>query len=301
MFITEPQEFDSFREELIFEYSQEESDDLTFEIELSGEEESREVKKLYGTSSAIINIAPIVANAFMPTPTLSESAIETPSCGVGQVKLSCGDIETSAKYFIAAKGETSECGVLTDMPKNRVVCYGDTDEIWLRAAAESVINIRVETLGEAGSASRSFEHSVGECGVARFVFNTTDFSSLTSLAKLYIYADEELIGEVIHIFTPHSKGATRLAWIGSAGAIEHYTFPVTSALTLLKSGIRQYTVESAFEANDTVAALAEIVCSERVWLVEEGEHIEVQMLSDQVTLSKNGELSTVEYKFERYD
>ncbi len=301
MFTKEPEEFSSFREELTFEYSQEESAELIFEIELSNEEESKEVKKLYDSTTAIINIAPIVANAFMPTPADSQSSLTTPDCGVGQVKLSCGQVQTTPKYFVAAKGETPEIGPLTDMPKNRLLSYGDADEVWLRATPQSVINIEVETQGDAGSASSSFEHTVEECGVARFVFNTVDFSSLTSLAKLYIYCDQELIGEVIYIYVPRSKVATRVAWIGKAGAVEHYTFPVTSSISMLKSGIRQYTVESDFEASNTVAALADIVCSERLWVVEGGEYIEVQLLSDQVTIFKNGALSTVEYKFERYD
>ena len=44
MFTAEPAEYASFRDELLFEYSQEESSDLVFEIELGEDGESAEVK-----------------------------------------------------------------------------------------------------------------------------------------------------------------------------------------------------------------------------------------------------------------
>ncbi len=83
--------------------------------------------------------------------------------------------------------------------------------------------------------------------------------------------------------------------------MEHYTFPRVNSLTLLSSGALHYEVESAYESSSEVDALSDIVTSERVWIVEDGEYIEVDMLSELMVLNKRRELATVELKFARYD
>ncbi len=301
MFTKEPEALASFRDELIFEYSQDGAQELTFEIELDGSESYQEVKKLYGVSNAIINVAPIVANRFMTAPSSGETSISTPNCGYGQVTLRCGEDSSSTQYFVASKIQLPETGIISSLPTSRFISYGEADEIWIHAPQNASIGVVVECTHEGGSSSQSFEQVVDECGFVRFRFNTTDFSRYTKIAKIKIECDGEVIAEVNYCYIVRVKGAVRLAWIGSYGAVEHYTFPVTNSLSISKSGALRYEIESAYEPFAVVDALAEILTSERLWLVEDQEYIEVELLSDVVVLNKNGELSTVEYKIERYD
>ncbi|MFR9603318.1 MAG: hypothetical protein SNG02_05545 [Rikenellaceae bacterium] len=301
MFTKEPEALASFRDELIFEYAQEGSDELTFEIELEGSGSSQEIKKLYGVSSASINVAPYVANKFMTTPSSGESALTTPDCGYAQVTLKCGNDSSSTQYFVASKVELPEEGMISSLPASRFIGYGEADEIWIHAPEGSQVEATVECTDEGGVTSSTFSHTAQECGFVRFRFNTSDFSPYTKMAKVTITCGGEAIAEVSYLFITRVKGAVRLAWIGSYGAVEHYTFPATNSLSLLKSGALQYEIESAYEPYGVVNALAEILSSEKLWLVEGEEYTEVELLSDVVVLNKNGELSTVEYKIERYD
>ncbi len=301
MFIKEPEAFASFRGELVFEYSQESVEELSFEIELEGSEVVQEVKKLYGVNSASINVAPIIANRFMTTPSSGVTALETPDCGYGLVTLKCGGVSSSSRYFVASKEELPEVGVISSLPTSRFISYGEADEIWIRAQKGREVEVTVECTDEGGVTSVTYEHAVEECGFARFRFNTADFSAYTKIAKVRVVCDGETLEEVSYYYVSRVRGAVRLAWIGAYGAVEHYTFPATNSLTLLKSGIRQYEIESAYEPYGMVNALAEILLSERLWMVCEDVYNEVELLSDVVVLNKNGELSTVEYKIERYD
>ncbi len=301
MFIKEPEAFASFRDELTFEYSQEEVTDLIFEIELRGNNDYAEVKKLYDVSSATLNIAPIVANEFMTTPSSGESTLETPESGYGLVALRCGDEATEASYFVASKCELPEVGVISSMATNRVISYTEADEIWIRAAEGAELLVMVETTNEGGTTSTDFEHTVEECGLARFRFDTNDFGAYTKIAKVYIFCDGESIEEVTYYYVPRMRDSVRLAWIGDYGGVEHYTFPVTNAITRLKNDTLIFEIESAYESKYVVSALSEILCSERVWMVEGDSYTEVNILSELVVLNKSGELSTVEYKIERYD
>ncbi len=301
MFVSEPEAFASFREKLLFEYEQEESSDLVFEIELGDDEEVVEVKKLYGVDSATINVAKVVANRFMTEPMVGVSAIETPQCGYGLVAIRCGEESTEAQYFVAAKSEMPEVGLMTTLPATRFISYGEAEELWIRAAEGSEVLVMVECEDEGGATSTTFEHTAQECGLVRFRFSTEDFSSFTKLARVEVYCQGESVGQILYCYKPAVWGAVRLAWIGEWGGVEHYTFPVTNSLSLLSSGARHYEVESAFESSSVVGALSEIVTSERVWIVEDGEYVEVDMLSELVVLNKRGALATVELKFARYD
>ncbi len=301
MFIKEPEPFASFREDLVFEYSQESSSDLVFEIELEDEEENQEVKKLYDMSEATINIAHVVANKFMTAPSSGVSSLVTPESGYGLVKLWCGEESSAAQYFVAAQAELPEVGVLTSMPMSRIISYGESDEIWIRTHEGALVEIEVKAISEGDVVSTLFEHTTQECGFVRFRLSTEDFGAYTKLVKVIVACDDVVLSEVDYYYIPKVKGAVRIAWIGSYGGVEHYTFPVTNTLTKFKSGVRQYEIESAYEPQWVVDALSEILSSEKIWIVEDGVYSQVEMLSDSVVVNSNGELSTVEYKIERYD
>ncbi len=301
MFIKEPEPFASFREELVFEYLQEESADLVFEIELEGVDESQEVKKLYDVNGASINVAHVVANKFMTTPSSGAASLKTPECGFGLVKLKCGEEESTAQYFVASQVALPEVGVLSSMPTERLISYGEADEIWIRAQEGGEVELTVEAIGEGGVTTYEFDHIAQECGLVRFRFATEDFGAYTKMAKVTIACDGEVLATVNYYYIPKVKGAVRMAWIGSYGAIEHYTFPTTNGYVKYRSGVRQYEIESAYEPQRVVVALAEMLTSESVWIVEEGEYVQVDMVSESVVLNKRGALATVEYKIERYD
>ncbi|MFI3291885.1 MAG: hypothetical protein SNG27_00195 [Rikenellaceae bacterium] len=301
MFVSEPEAFASFRGKLLFEYEQEEESELVFEIELAEDGDYVEVKKLYGVDGATINVAHVVANRFMTEPSSGVSSLETPQSGYGLVAVKCGDESTEAQYFVAAKSPLPEVGVLATMPLDRIISYGEADEVWIRAGEGAQVLVMVECEDEGGTTSTTFEHTVEGCGLARFRFATEDFSCYTKIAHVEIYCDGESLAQMRYCYVPSVWGAVRLAWIGEWGGVEHYTFPVTNSLSLLANGARHYEVESAYESSSVVEALAEIVTSERVWIVEDGEYIEVDMLSELVLLNKRRELATAEFKFARYD
>ncbi|MFI3301879.1 MAG: hypothetical protein SNH35_06680 [Rikenellaceae bacterium] len=301
MFVREPEPFASFRGELVFEYEQNEESDLVFEIELEGEEESQEVKKLYGVSSAVINVAHVVANKFMTTPSSGSSSLETPESGFGKVKLKCGDDESSSQYFVAAQVSMPEAGVLSSMPKSRTISYGEAEEIWIRAQVGSVVQVEVAAVNEGRESVTQFDHTAQECGLVRFRFVAEDFGAFTKMAKVTILVDGATVEELVYYYVLRDKGAVRLAWIGEYGGVEHYTFPVTNALTRYKSGVSRYDIESMYEPQSVVEALAEALESERVWIVESEVYSPVEMVSESVVLNAKGELATVSYKIERYD
>ncbi len=301
MFVAIPAELSSFREELVYEYSQNESDDLLFEIELGEDSESREVKKLYNTSSATINIAPIVANAFMSSPASGETGIETPQCGYGLVSLSCGEYSTEPRYFVAAKGELPEEGVVSTIPTKRVISFAEADEVWIRAQEGSLVSVELAVSDELGESTYLFEHTAEECGFVRFRFNTLDFSPSAMTAQVRVVCGGQEEEVITYTYIPRVRGAVRLAWIGYMGSVEHYTFPASTSVKIMKGGVRRYEVVSNYESHWVVEALSEIISSPKVWMVEGDDYHEVHLLSEFVELSKNGELSSVEYKFERYD
>ncbi len=302
MFTSEPEEYASFREELIFEYSQEESSDLLFEIELGENEGFREVKKLYDTSSAKINVAPMVAAKFLTTPTSGATELCLPTSGYGQVRVMCGDTSTTSKYFVAARGGLPSCqGVLSRLPQSRFINYMDYAELWIYAEEGSNIEAYIEITHDGGTEYEQYSGNFDYKQLYCVRLNTSSYPSHTKSVKITIEVEFEITDVITFYYTPKIRDTVRLAWIGELGGIEHYTFPVANSIKLYQNGVREYEVESAFEASQTIEALSDIITSEKVWLCEDGQYIEVNTLSDQMILNNNGELSTAIYKFERYD
>ncbi len=301
MFIREPEPFASFRGELVFEYEQESSDDLIFEIELEGEDESQEVKKLYDVSGAVINVAHVVANKFMTTPSSGSSSLATPESGFGKVKLKCGEEESTAQYFVAAQLSMPEVGVLSSMPRSRTISYGEAEEIWIRAQEDDVVSVEVTAVNDGCESVTTFDHTAQECGLVRFRFATEDFGAYTKMVRVKVSIGGEVATEIEYYYVLRDRGSVRLAWIGGYGGVEHYTFPMTSALTRYKSGVTRYEIVSMYEPQSVVEALAEALESERLWIVEQGVYSPVEMVSESVVLNEKGGLATVNYKIERYD
>ncbi|MFI3283090.1 MAG: hypothetical protein SNG10_06190 [Rikenellaceae bacterium] len=212
MFIKEPEAFASFRDELLFEFEQEASDDLVFEIELCQENEFEEVKKLYDTSTAIINVGSVVANKFMTDLSSGESKLATPDCGYAMVALWCGDESTQPQYYVASKYQLPQVGVLSSISNSRVISYGDSDEIWISAPEESQVLVIVETTDEGSVTSVSYEDQVQECRLLRFRFNTEDYGAYTKIAKVSVFCDEECVEEITYHYIPRVRGSVRLAW-----------------------------------------------------------------------------------------
>ncbi len=211
MFVNEPEAFASFREKLLFEYVQEESADLVFEIELGEEDEFQEVKKLYGVDGATINVANIVANRFMTEPSSGATSLETPQSGYGLVAVKCGDESTEAQYFVASKSELPEVGLLTTRSEDRVISYGEADELLIRAAEGAEVMVILECEDEGGTTSTTYEHTAEGCGLVRFRFSTEDFSLFTKIVRIEIYCDGESIAQLRYCYVPAVWGSARLA------------------------------------------------------------------------------------------
>ncbi len=301
MFISVPENLASFRDVLLYDYSQSSSEDLIFEIELGGGAESFEVKKLYGVRSASMNIAPIVANRYLPVPTTSAEIFATPDCGYGEVVMKCGDEESEMRYFVASKVGLPQRGVVSSLPTSRFVSYGEVDEIWLcvDSAEEVVANLVVSDDG--GESSYTYTCEAEGCGLLRFKFDSTLYGLYAKMVKITFEIGGEHFAEASYYYITRPKGSVRMAWIGQSGAIECYTFPVVNSSVLYKDGSQQIEVESAYEPSGVISSLSDMLCSPRVWVMDYGDIIEVEMLSESVDLRTNGELSTITYKIVRYD
>ncbi len=302
MFVDVPDSLASFRGELSYEYSQEASSDLLFEVQFNGENEFFEVKKLYNAKEATINIAPILANRYLPRPKMEGAIFDEADYGCVSVVMRCGDELSDERLFVASRVELPESGLVSIIPQGRFISYAENDEVWLRVGSGvGIMTAVVEVTDDAGVISYNYSTNCQGATLVRFRFDTKAYSSYAKMAKVKFVCSEEVVCEVNYYYVSRPKMSVRLAWIGRTGAVEYYTFPVINSLLKYRDGSRVVEVESAYESEALIDALSDMIISPRVWLVRGDDVVEVEMMSDRLELNPRGELSTVKYKIAIYD
>lgn len=317
MFTTYPNNFQSFYAELKYHFSTEQEGDITLYVTDSTGDLTYGVKRFYSTSTAEINVAPILRGYAIPPYSISQSGfVDTAGalnvCVSDQVPGSeVSAIQSEQRIFTLSKSDESERGVLTTLPTQcRAISLGEGEILSFRVDPNYAVSV-VERQYLFGSeelfASRSYECDEELSGLARFAFvaeriesdeASDEASELsdTPLDRIILEVSQagEVIAEVEYCVIDEPLESLRVAWVSSRGGIEHYTFPVVVTTSVDSYCERSVTLRSAFESYDIRKALVEIVESPKVWVIEEGEAYEAELGSSSMELSPRAELAAVE-------
>ena len=214
--------------------------------------------------------------------------------------------QSAAVTLISTAPKSNLLTLITSMPAQRTICYGESDTLTLYAPAGFTATI--EALSPS-SGSRRFDYKwSGSAGLVTLRLRTTDFDP--AVERIMVLLNGGTVVE--YTVEPACSEGMRIAWRTTAGTLEHYTFPVVARRTLaagsrtirLADGTctvagRSHTeavVRSSYESRAVVGALAEIAESPQVWTVdgETGEYIETDVLTSEIVTHLFGEPSNVE-------
>ncbi len=299
MFINIPENFSSTYGELLYEYQSTTSTDLKFTVTATRTDEVLGVKKLYDTTSATINVAPLVRNIATPKAERLEMGFSVPDHTSVGVEVECDDTTAAVRYFVAATEKPTTNTQLTTMPTSRNIAIGEQDSVLIHtseyATLYAEVNIIeggevVETLYEIGSTDGR--------GVSIFSVNTSELASTVERVVVSISTDDhpEAMAELSYTIVPSYESSYRLAWVSSAGSIEHYTFPKVTQTTVKSDASREVTIVSGYELASTLNVMAEIVSSQGVWVARGEEYEEVEVSTSEVVTYRDGKLSLIELK-----
>ncbi len=299
MFINTPNNFASMWEELTFEYSTSSQTDLLFEIidDVSGE--TLGVKKFYSTTSAKINIAPLLFEKMLPEASyVTTSGMLLPEVGFPRIRAQVGSDTTSGIYFTYAKEQLEAPEILSSMPLQRALYKGECDQVAVVAEEGTTLSyiISAEPIDESKLALFKSVISSISGGARVFYLNADHYNDTYKSLTFGAYQDGELIGEVNYSLSDQSQAGYRLAWISSRGSIEHYTFPTLTEESYLSSGTTEKTLRSAYGTAQEVEALSEIISSPTVWSVSGSSYTPIEVETSEISIRKEGTLMIANIK-----
>ncbi len=330
MFTSTPQSFGSLYDSQNFKFTGTFVEDQTYEIKEVQSDCTIGIKKFYQTSTADLNISPLVRPFVVPAPLHHATGFMTNlACGAAQIvvvksgSVDTESVESDPVIVNLSKSAESEVAVLTTLPLERSISLGEGEIIAVRCEPSAAVRAIVHQFGYdtdnsqvSDTATSITQYEVTDDGRGMVLFSSVAerigsmLSSEEEFAsyKVEILAVEELDmgGTPIYIT---SEIATlnyqiidppahpmRLAWVSSRGNIEHYTMPYLASESVQRSGERIYTLQSALETYDVREALAEVVSSEGVWLDNGDGYLDVTIEDSEIELSPEEDLAVVKFK-----
>ncbi|MFI3264000.1 MAG: hypothetical protein SNG38_00285 [Rikenellaceae bacterium] len=293
MFTNIPNNFSSLWGELPYEYNITDSTNFIIEIIESSSRDILGVKKFYSSSSAKLNLAPLLFETMLPDASqLQFSTTITAACGFPAVALSDTQSESERRTFSYARGDVSPYTFLTSMPGNRLLYDGECDIITLLAPSETTLSYSI-------SGIRFSDRETVEISSGDYTFNTDALhhyivaeSYSEEYCALYytLYEEQEAIATYNYTLMADYTSGYRVAWISSMGSIEHYTFPVIEEQSYLSSGATVKTLRSAYGTATEIEALSEILSSPRVWRVDADEYTLLEVITTEQQIRCDGAL-----------
>ncbi|MCL2560879.1 MAG: hypothetical protein FWE10_00965 [Rikenellaceae bacterium] len=268
------------------------------------------IKRFRGQTTYDINIANYLRRMMNPVPEHRvHNAVYVPAGRTAKAHLRIGGMATPLRTFTAGSKSAEPMCVLSDAPLEQSIAPGETDELTVIGAAGEPVFM----YGFAVKGTEHHEHLFQLAGLGEmmaFQFNADHIASLarnSTLGSLDAYSHIEVCLERNSTLVPvrryalaaRSNRAVRVCWVNEYGALDYYTFAAALDESTFARRQRIYAadgyricgsraekfiaVESAYESAETLAWLAGVVCSPRVWICEPGGGFtQVDVLTDNV-------------------
>ena len=309
-FTSIPEAYASFQEPLLYAFdTQAKAHDVEVKIR---DVETLEVigrKILYGATTGEVDIAPYLRQRMQIN--LPEGV-----AGCGEVELNqqinvvveVDDVSSAERCYIAAKVSPGlRWQLLTSQIEHRTMACDEFDLISYFAHPDVEVEVVVESLGKSGETMSFTPTSRGQCAVAVMA---QGLGEEPDELKVTIKVDGHEQAQINYVIKPNLKGARRLAWLNEHLSPEIYTFPLRKGV--LVKAVRRHMESvwgreaaalesenelkliSAYEPKAQIEALAEILSSKKVWLVENGVPQSVNLVTDRVLPTSCGEMGMIE-------
>ncbi len=297
MFINIPNNYSSMWGELTYEYNCATSTDIVLDIESAESGESLGVKKFYSSTSAKLNVAPMLFESMLPdvgniefTTTLSQAE------GFPKISLSVGSESCDERVFCYSQQPLSAPAVVTTMPLNRLLRAHEVDLITFIANEGSTIKYILSAVAQAGGAEIELasEEVVASGSAMQISIAADDFIEEYSTLYCTLYCDGDILAKCGYTLGDSLLQTYRVAWISSKGSIEHYSFPAITSRSYLNSGATVRSLRSAYGTAAEVEALSEILSSPKVWRADGDEYREVEVLTKEQQILSEGVLAVAQ-------
>ncbi len=299
MFTTYPNSGESLWNQLIFSYQLSSASDVELTLTNSAANSDSYIKKLYNVDDISVNAAPLFRYSSLPNPTVRSSSIYAATDGYAAVIASCQGESTSKQIFTLCKESVEYGNLMTSMPLERIITEGECDIIRIFTSPNEPVYVEVYAIDSSSELEpelvAQYRMLDSHDGVLELVFECPEVDR--EQLMMYIYHSQTYNTLSYTITKPYQTGESiRLAWLSSAGSIEHHTFPIVKSKSLNQDGAFTYTLLSAYAPESYIEAIAEIVSAVMVWVVDDNGYRRVEVESDIAPIRDEGSLCYLELK-----
>ncbi len=308
-FTTIPNAFASWNESLLYTLhsESEEPQDATVEVYDAATNTLVGTKFLRAITSATFDIAPMLRRRMHITlPEVVTTTRPMSYNASAEIYLKVGELTSEHRIFVAAQlTSNTPCVVLSEQIDSRTLAPDECDMVGF-VTTFSGCYARIRTYGK-DNATRNITFdspgqyiltilplTLGDCDQieVEFCYSTTVFRKIEYSVKRNL------------------KGARRIGWLNKDYAPEIYTFPMRKSILIkatrkhMESSMGRGAGEveadgelkliSAYEPSAQLTALAKIVGSPAVWLMEGARRRNVDLITDRVILTPSDRLGFVE-------
>ena len=305
-FIKQPDQFASIYGDLSYSFTGASTSELLLNILDVSNGKTLGSKRYFNTTSGTTNIAPMIRKNIRFTPQTGRIGFYEAKDRCISVQLSGENTFSEVRTFLATKDQATTSSLLTSMPRQRIIAYGEYDEITCLIPSNYSIVLQSDTL----SNPITYNYDKGE-PLTLFRLETGYFAPSVKKISLEIVVEGETIDRIDYTVVSESERGCRLAWRSTAGSIEHYTFPVVKSIIQKTDKEQIYsstsgytdigietvqttTLVSAYEPNSTIIALSGLFTSPQVWRVQDTQYEEVDLLPTEQILFRHGTLCGIE-------
>ncbi len=299
MFTTYPSSGESLWNQLIYSYELSSASDVELTLTNSVGGSDSYIKKLYNIDEVSVNAAPLFRYSSMPTPSVRSSNVYAATDGYAAVVATCEGESTTKSIFTLSKQTVDYGNLMTSMPLDRIIAEGESDIIRIFTSPNEPVYVEVYAVDSSAELEpelvAQYRMIDSHEGVLELVFECPEVER--EQLEMYIYHSQTYNTLNYTITKPYQIGESiRLAWLSSAGSIEHHTFPIVKSKSLNRDGAYTYTLLSAYAPESYIMAIAEIVSSAMVWIVEDDEYRRIEVESDIAPIRDEGSLCYLELK-----
>ena len=306
--------FTPLRQGLFFGIETEEAAPTNVLVEIIDDvtEEIVATQQLRGITAGEVNIAPYipVSGGYSPAITPHSHLREAP---VATYRIRVGEVE-SAPITVSVNNELPATlpAIISAMPHSRTISRNESDELLLLGEEGAIYTARI--VADTGEVLSLETTSV--TGATILSISTEDFGTDIRTLDLELSCEGVSLGSLHYTLRPRYNSSVRVAWLSHKGSTERYTFPVTSKVQCASqrgvvekldkqqvasiSSVCDITLVSRYESHDTIQALAEIICSPKVWMEEGGVWSEVVVTSPTLDYNLFGELDSMSINIRKW-
>ena len=305
-----PEAYSSFREPLLYAFTTESTTPRDVDISIIDCADNKVIgrKRLYGVTTGEVDIAPYLRSAARPTlPSSIEECGEVDTLTNIRVIVEADGVASAPRKFIAAKIDRKAIfTLLTSQQRHRTMERDEFDIISYFSWPEIVVSLDVEFIGNGSELITITPPSGGQRAVAVTARGREGVDAM----RVTLMVDGAPTETIEYELKTNLLSARRVAWLNTQLSPELYTFPLRKGVLIESTrrhmesiwGREAASVEahnelkllSAYEPERQLRAIAEILYSPRVWLIEGSDIRSVLLATDRVLISPSDGMGIVE-------